>query len=186
MNTTFTEQEKERIMDLKKAVRNGISKALIPLNTTLRGHLINNCILTGGCTASICASATPNDWDLLFKKEQDAVSFQQYIQDNNSDVMDIVPQYATAATGTKLVTINAVTLKNKVQVINWKWKRENFDFIHCMPYYDIKEDKFYISREQFDSIQNYKLVINPGFKINPANLLDDKRIEKWIKRGFSY
>jgi hypothetical protein len=182
MDLTFNEQQKEGIMVLKKAIRNGVSMALLNLDKPLRTHLVDNCILSGGCTWSIHNTKIPNDWDLLFKSQRESVSFLQYIQGNKSDVLDVSPQYVTATTGTKVITANAVTLKNNVQVIDFKWQRQNFDFVHCMPYYDIKEDKFHISYQQYDAIVNNRLLINPLLRTT----LDEKRLQKWTDRGLKY
>jgi hypothetical protein len=180
MNHTFTDHEVIEIQAIKKKIRNGISKALLPVNKTLRSHLISNCIVTGGCSYSSFYNQEPNDWDLLFKDEQASLSFKHYITANKADVMEAGVYAGVQFTG-KLITTNAVTLKNKVQVIDWKWQRNNFDFIHCMPWYNIKEDKYHIAKEQYDAIKNKKLVINDSLKFK----FNNRRLKKWLDRGFA-
>jgi hypothetical protein len=187
MSHKFTDHEVLTIQEVKKRIRNGVSKALLPINHTLRTHLINNCIVTGGCSASTFYNQEPNDWDLLFKDEVSARSFKNYINalmyyinEDKEDVMDAGTYTGVHFTG-KLITANAVTLKNKVQVIDWKWQRNNFDFIHCMPWYDLKEDKYNIASEQYDAIKNKQLIARDPDTFKP----NDRRLKKWLDRGFT-
>jgi len=175
MNNKFTEQEHLIILEMKKRIRDGVSKAL------LRSHLIDTCIVTGGCSYSSFCFQEPNDWDLLFKDELSASAFIEWIHNHKEDIMDMVEYNGVVAKGSKVITSNAVTLKNKVQVIDWKWQRQNFDFIHCMPWYDIKEDKYYISIEQYNAIKNKQLILRDRNTYVP----DNKRLDKWLGRGFS-
>ena len=180
MNHKFTDQEVIAIQEIKKRIRNGVSKALLPINHSLRSHLISNCIVTGGCSASAFYNQEPNDWDLLFKDEVAARSFKHYITDHKEDVMDVGEYTGVQFTG-KLITANAITLKNKVQVIDWKWQRNNFDFIHCMPWYDLQADKYHIASEQYDAIKNKQLIARDPDTFKP----NDRRLKKWLDRGFT-
>jgi len=181
MSHKFTDHEVLAIQEVKKRIRNGVSKALLPINHSLRLHLINNCIVTGGCSYSTYFNQEPNDWDLLFKDEMSAHAFATYIKQHQEDVSDMTQYNGTDIKGAKLITANAVTLKNKVQVIDWKWQRNNFDFIHCMPWYDLKEDKYHIASEQYDAIKNKQLILRDPDTYVP----DDKRLKKWVDRGFT-
>ena len=180
MNHKFTDLEVVAIQQIKKTIRNGVSKALLPINQTLRTHLINNCIVTGGCSASAFYDQEPNDWDLLFKDEVSSRSFNHYIMDHKEDVMEAGMYTGVQFTG-KLITTNAITLKNKVQVIDWKWQRNNFDFIHCMPWYDLQADKYHIAKEQYDAIKNKELIARDPSTFKP----NDRRLKKWLDRGFT-
>ena len=180
MNNKFTEQEHLTILEMKKRIRDGVSKALLPIEKRLRSHLIDTCIVTGGCSYSSFCFQEPNDWDLLFKDELSASAFIEWIHNHKEDIMDMVEYNGVVAKGSKVITSNAVTLKNKVQVIDWKWQRQNFDFIHCMPWYDIKEDKYYISIEQYNAIKNKQLILRDRNTYVP----DNKRLDKWLGRGF--
>ena len=58
-------------------------------------------------------------------------------------------------------TPNAITLRNRMQFItlsDYERARKSFDYIHCLPFYDILNDQFHISMEQWKSIKNKKLV----------------------------
>jgi hypothetical protein len=82
----------------------------------------------------------------------------------------------------KVVTANAVTFKNGLQVITHTCKahREAFDFIHCMPYFDMKTQQLFISRRQYDAIKNKKLIKNAEFPHAKGH-----RTEKFLERGWS-
>jgi hypothetical protein len=81
----------------------------------------------------------------------------------------------------KVITARATTLKHSVQVITMETKehRKSFDFIHCMPWYDIKAGKYYISENQYRSIKEKKLIINPNAKV-----VAKYRIAKYEDRGW--
>lgn len=175
----FDNLEVVAIQEIKKRIRNGVSKALMPIEHKLRSHIINTCIVTGGCSSSLYFNQEPNDWDLLFKDEVSARSFKSYIDANKDDVISL--EEYQGQVGNKLITANAVTLKNKVQVIDWKWKRNNFDFIHCMPWYDLQEDKYHIAAEQYDAIKNKQLILRDPDTYVP----NDRRLKKWLDRGFT-
>jgi hypothetical protein len=57
--------------------------------------------------------------------------------------------------------------------------RKRFDFLHCMPWFDIKNEKFYISENQYKAIKEKRLVINPD-----AREVAAYRIQKFEKRGW--
>jgi len=181
MSRKFDNLEVVAIQEVKKRIRNGVSKALLPINHTLRSHLISNCIVTGGCSSSLYFNQEPNDWDLLFKDEVSANSFRGYITQHQEDVLDMTEYNGTDIKGAKLITANAVTLKNKVQVIDWKWQRNNFDYIHCMPWYDLQADKYHIASEQYDAIKNKQLIARDPDTFKP----NDRRLKKWLDRGFT-
>jgi len=84
----------------------------------------------------------------------------------------------------KVITQNAITLKNKMQFITlakYEDARIGFDFIHCMPYYDLSSEKFFISEQQMDVIAKKKLVKNPKGR-EPVQW----RIDKFLARGWTF
>ena len=81
-----------------------------------------------------------------------------------------------------LITENAVTLTNDIQFIYLGTAdvcRANFDFVHCMPWYDIQTQKLYISEAQFTAIKNKRLVYNLT-----GESIKDRRIQKYIAKGW--
>ena len=100
-------------------------------------------------------------------------------------VSDAQSKYFETLVDGKLVTHNAITFKNGIQFIiagNTKMRSE-FDFIHCMPYYDCSTFKYHISKSQFDSLRTKTIVMNPKYILRSASILN-KRIEKYKNRGW--
>lgn len=84
-----------------------------------------------------------------------------------------------------LITANAVTLTNELQFITGfsgspDSVRANFDFVHCLPWYDFANDKLYISEEQYEACCGKILIINN------SQLPSKKRVDKLISKGFTY
>jgi hypothetical protein len=111
---------------------------------------------------------------------------QNIIELYSADIVDISENYgAPGAKGAPAlcVTANAITFKNKFQLITLKdyySARKTFDFVHCMPYFDFMEDNFFISERQFSIIQQKRLVSQ-----NPGNITAPFRIEKFKNRGWT-
>jgi hypothetical protein len=111
---------------------------------------------------------------------------QNIIELYSADILDISENYGGVTVNSKpdlCVTANAITFKNKFQLITLKdyySARKTFDFVHCMPYFDFMEDKFVISERQFSIIQQKRLVSN-----NPGNIIPPYRVEKFKNRGWT-
>jgi len=183
----FQENEEYGIIQLKKALYANMNVLFGGLSKALEEHLRQNAILTGGAISSIMHRETPNDYDLYFKDTFSLASFNQYITtlEDKDIIKDVDEKYIETLIDGKCITANAVTFKNNVQVIKIGTgaMRERFDFVHCMPWYDIANNQLHMSRRQYDSIKHRKLVKNPHAE---ANCLCDKRIEKYVKRGWRF
>jgi hypothetical protein len=170
---------------MKKEVRLAIEKTF---NIYMSDFLFNNTILTGGATASIFHGDYPSDWDLYLKDQVKIDSFNGWIKnpDNAQCIQDVDEQYLGRfdhGTDGKMITARAVTFKNKIQVITMQTaeKRTQFDMIHCMPWYDMKNDVIHISRAQYESIRDRKIVPNPHIDAFP---ISSYRMEKYKNRGW--
>jgi hypothetical protein len=113
-------------------------------------------------------------------------SVRNTIQENYpADILDISESYAddnVKNASQPCVTANAITFKNKFQLItlaDYYSARKTFDLVHCLPYYDLKNDKFFISEHQFRVIQQKKLV-----KQYSGNIIKDYRLNKFVSRGW--
>lgn len=182
----MTNTDLHDIKTLKELLRSAILNKFSQLDTELHRFLFEEAILTGGAISSIYHSQPVNDWDLYLSDEAAITSFKQYITADKhfqKQVKDINPKYMvdTEVEG-KMITSNAVTMHNNVQVITMATKqfRETFDYIHCMPWYDIKNDKLYMSSAQWNAIKAKKLIINPK-ATNPPTAY---RKQKYIERGW--
>jgi len=146
-----------------------------------------NTILSGGAIVSLLHGEEPNDYDLLFNFTHD---LSVVMNDVVSKTYSIIPENLIVEKkanymgegGGKCVTDWAVTLTNKIQfVFRHASYRKGFDFIHCMPYYDITRNKLYISQEQLDCIMHKQIKINP----NHVQHIEEYRIKKYTDRGWS-
>lgn len=183
----FQENEEHGLIQLKKALYANMNVLFGGLSTPLEEHLRENAILTGGAISSLMHRETPKDYDLYFKDSFSLASFNQYITtlEDKDIIKDVDEKYIESLVDGKCITANAVTFKNNVQVIKIGTSdmRERFDFVHCMPWYDIAKNQLHMSRRQYDSIKHRKLVKNPH---SEANKLDNNRIEKYVKRGWRF
>ena len=183
----MTYTDTQSIQKLKELIRYIMKTRLAELEPELAEFLKEEAILTGGAISSIFHSQPVNDWDLYLSTDNAINSFKHYINSDSTfqkQVKDINPKYMvdTEIEG-KMVTSNAVTLHNNVQVITMATKqfRETFDYIHCMPWYDLKSDTLYMSPQQWNAIKAKKLILNPK-ATNPPTLY---RTQKYKERGWS-
>lgn len=182
----FNDNEQHGLIALKKSLYAQMNILLDTFPTTVSEHLRHNTILTGGAIASMMHMERPNDFDLYFKDDFSLSSFRQFIKNEipvREYIKDVNEKYIEVVIEGKMVTGNAVTFKNGVQVILLQGceGREYFDFIHCMPWYDISNNKLHISRRQYDAIKHKKLIVNPARMGTPTS---KSRIEKYVKRGW--
>ena len=189
MNTEhiFTEAEVNEIVKLKDQLNLRLSANLSGMPTNLYA-IIRQCgVLTGGAISTVYHQEAVKDWDIYLTSEEALHTFNHLVEWDvvvKSLIKDVTEEYRnTIGKDGKLVTENAVTFKNNVQVITRSLAseaRKTFDFIHCMPYYNLKDDKFYISKKQFLSIKDKKIELNP----NTKEKVSLGRINKYIERGW--
>lgn len=184
---TFSENEIANIKSIKNKLWISIESAM---NRTLPPNMLtflkDNAILTGGATASIFHGDFPSDWDLYLRGQNNIDVFNDWVlnKSNEEYIEDIDEKYSIHTTsGGKLITTRAVTFKNKIQVITMQTadKRTQFDMLHCMPWYDLKNDVLHISRAQYDSIRDKKIVKNTHVDAFPITAW---RMEKYKNRGW--
>jgi ABC-type antimicrobial peptide transport system permease subunit len=152
----------------------------------LGGFLRDKAILTGGAISSLLLGETPKDYDLYLQDKNDIMFFKQYVNDMNKDfIQDADEKYVEVQVEGKLVTANATTFKNSLQVITLATadSRSTFDFVHCMPWYKISNHILYISKVQYNAILNKQLIKNPH---KNAFALSHKRIEKYTAKGWRF
>jgi hypothetical protein len=173
---------------LKQDIRDKVSQAG-EINGVLSLLLMSDCILSGSCISSIYHGEEPKDYDFWLKPtpflKVEAIR-QNIIENYSADILDISENYGGAgAKGAPYpcVTANAITFKNKFQLItlaDYYTARKDFDLVHCMPYFDFADDKFFISEQQFRIIQQKKLVPQ-----NPGRIIPVYRTEKFKNRGWT-
>ena len=188
---SFTESDKTKILRLKSSIASYYNLQMKKIGDKhLESFFFSHCVISGGMIASLFHDEPVNDIDVYAKESTDLINIKNYIIDRNVNIKSF-EQYEIDSNGVKvikpgvkpqkLITDNAVTLTNDVQFIymdTFKNARARFDFIHCMPYYDIGTQKLYISEAQYDAIKNKQMIPNGS---NGAAI---KRIEKYNKRGW--
>jgi hypothetical protein len=179
----FQSSEEVDIAIVKERIRSKLKTKLDALPLNLR-QVVEKGILSGGVSASLFHNEMPNDWDVYLKTKEDVAEFNKLINGGLIDyVEDVNPKYMVTDTMVdgKVITARATTLKQSVQVITMETieHRKRFDFLHCMPWYDIENDKFYISENQYRAIKQKRLVINPE-----AKEVATYRIQKFENRGW--
>ena len=146
----------------------------------------NNFFVSGGCVASLLQQDMPKDIDIWCRSEDvmaQTIKWYEKIQPHRIAIAD--GKYRDVAVGQKLITENAVTLTDKIQLIrrqsgSVKDIIDTFDYVHCKPYYDLMDDKLYISKEQYDLCTKKKLKVN-----NPL-AVKQYRTEKFLSRGYNW
>jgi hypothetical protein len=175
----FTPEEIREIEVVKTKITEKLKTFKFP---TEIARLLRKSVLTGGVSASLFHNEEPNDWDIYLLDNADILEFERLVPSIIDSVEDVNPKYFvdTKVEG-KLVTARATTFKNGVQIItmNTASNREAFDYIHCMPYFDLSKMLYHISRNQYNSIKNKILVKNPAGVIPVTH-----RTQKFIDRGW--
>ena len=176
-------------ISLKKKVREHLNLAFDNFPDVLRLLLKKDCILSGSSISSIYHNEQPKDYDFWLKdyafKTAEALK-ANIVERYSSAILDIADNYGQpGAKGAPVpcVTPNAITFKNKFQLIfigDYHSERKNFDFLHCTPYYDLDTEKFYISERQYYAIRDKKLIIH-----SKTRTLSDYRIQKFMSRGWA-
>lgn len=141
-------------------------------------------IVTGGISASVYHDEQVNDIDIYLKDDQAIKLFASIMEMRNvtkTIVKDVNPNYhgQTLVSG-KVVTANATTLFNDVQIITMGTSSmiDSFDFIHCKPFLDLETNKYYISPLQYKSITSKTLMRNGEIPTTFG------RIDKFKGRGW--
>ncbi len=183
-NNVFNNEE----IDVIKRTKSTLLEMLVPkleqLPLQLQSLIFEKGILTGGATSSVMLNTPPKDYDIYLTDESDINRFKDLLKTGEvlEFVSDVDEKYkANITVNGKIITTNATTFKNNIQVITCAYakSREKFDYVHCMPYINIKDKKFYISKMQYMSIMNKTLKTNPN-----AERVDAHRTMKFIGRGW--
>lgn len=187
MYSDFTTDEIENI---KLAKHQLIERLQTFWMTTKKVNRDKSWFVSGGCIGSLLRGDTVNDIDVYFFSGVDALPVIKLFTEDESyknEVADINDKYRDVvdAPSGKLITENAITLKNDIQIITKHYGlpeevRKTFDFIHCTPYFDSRDQKLYISKKQYD------LNMNKTLKCNNASAITSSREQKFFNKGWKY
>lgn len=182
----FDNIQKESIVKVKSNLISKVNGKLLDFPIGLESLIRNRGVLSGGSISSTFWEETPNDYDIYLTDDSDIDVFKSLMKEPQywQLITDVNEKYMNTLVDGKLVTANATTFKNGIQVITMSnvSQRLNFDFIHCMPWLKLDTNTFYISKEQYASIVKKNLVVNPNYKLQ----LSDKRISKYTERGWRF
>jgi hypothetical protein len=183
----FNDAERLDITTVKNIAQSKLRELLsdLPVDTY---PYFKESILTGGCFASLLLGEEVHDWDVYLKDFITSQALERFVMSDTptlNEVAGVTPGYMTEVkVRGKLVTPNATTFKNGLQVITMTGKehRETFDFVHCMPYFDMATQQLFISRQQYDAIKTKTLIKNPNHLKN----LNPQRVDKFMERGWRF
>lgn len=188
MTQTAEELFKKEATELKEKVAFKIREVInSKLPSELSRMLRDMCILSGSSIASIYHGEDPKDYDLWSAVDLQVPSIRDCILANPVFICEASSDKYTAQqfgidTNEKLITPNAITMVGKIQFItlgDYNFCRKSFDYVHCLPYYDIRNNKFSISPQQLYAIKHKKL-IKTGY-----NEPKTWRTEKFKSRGWT-
>jgi hypothetical protein len=155
----------------------------------LRKSLTANATLSGSAISSIYHGEPINDWDFYLKDWIMIDNFKEIFKQDQK-CLEMIDNWNAYEDNTdiplidgKAYTERAITLKNKFQIIimgTLDQMRPTFDFVHCMPYYDLNSRVLHISEKQMYSIENKMLMMNP----QRQSEVTVARIQKFEKRGW--
>lgn len=187
LSNMFTELERQDVIQTKQKLRLSVfTKLNDPLyHADLVNFIMENCVVSGGCSASIFHAQEPNDYDLYFKTQEALDKFNATFIANKkiyNIVKDVNLNYMNTTVNGKLITAQVVTLFNDIQLITMGTidMIHTFDFVHCKPFYDLSENRYFISKKQYDSIKHKRLIVNPSAD-KPAEVW---RLQKYKDRGW--
>lgn len=188
MMFNFNSKDNSDILSVKALIKIQLNTALKTLPPELDRFIRDYGIVAGGISASLFHSEKVNDIDVYLKTDSAIEAFKRSVQMESvkSHIADVNENYTgKILIPGKCATANAVTFECGIQVITMLTSdsRSTFDFLHTLPYYDIAIDRYFISRAEYDSIKEKKLIRNKNPKaFKPL----EKRIQKFIDRGWSY
>jgi hypothetical protein len=183
----FTAAESANILLAKKIIQDKLETFNMTIGK-IGAMMQHSYFLSGGAIGSLLHGEEPNDYDIYFFFETDAKMVFTLYESDLSYTHEVAKwniAYRDVDIGDRMITENATTLKNGIQLIRKHYGqpseiRKTFDFVHCMPYYDSRDKKLYISREQYDLNMSKKL------KRNNDNLFQSWREDKFLKRGWTW
>jgi len=179
----FTDDEKIKIVNVKSFITvkmSYIDELVAPYVGGSRSYFVS-----GGCIASLLQDEEPNDYDVYFRDGDLLNTIKlDIVKTKYFDVAVYEEKYRDVTSNTgQLITENAITLKNKIQLIlkhtgEPDAVRSTFDFVHCMPYWDSADRKLHISKQQYDLIMQKMLYINNNSSVT------QRRIDKFKQRNY--
>lgn len=170
-----------KALGLKHLTKFQLETKLKEIPQKLRDFTVENCVLTGGCFASLFHMEKINDYDLYLKDILKTGELRNLIKEYVGPEQPDEQPYSEHYVNGKIETVNAITLDNRLQYIvmkDYETCKKLFDYTHCCINYDLKSDTLWMSKEQLECIKNKKL------KVNNENSVKPRRLQKFLDKGW--
>jgi len=187
---------------IKEHLRNKVDEWIDTLPMELQRDALTSCFVSGGSIVSLLLGDEVNDYDIYFTKEHIALRVAYYYAKDKASRIAFDPgtiNITIRNSGVwlnnkeelqpyepKCITGNAISLNDKVQLIT-KFVgtpdkiSKNFDFVHCMCYYEPFSDNLVVPADAAVSMLTKELKYR-GSLYPLASII---RTRKFIKRGWS-
>ena len=121
--------------------------------------------ISGGCIGSFLRNEPSNDIDIWCTDDNVIQLIKASAKKNIDYVKDTNKKYISCEVEGKLITGNAITFANDLQIITMasgtpKEIVAHFDYLHCTPWYMVHKNALHITSAQYDACMNKKLVVN--------------------------
>lgn len=165
----------------------------------LRKDISKNIIVTGGCIASMLLREKVNDYDVYFRTKELSERVFKYYKGKTDlhetdkpyvpdeiDIDCLEDEDDTKKYEPVFFTKNAITLTGKMQIVMRFYGdpdeiHDNFDFVHCMNYWDSKNGKTILRREALEALLTRELMY-VGSLFPLCSII---RTRKFIQRGWT-
>lgn len=186
---------------IKEHLGNKINEWVNTLPSDMRGEVITSCFVSGGSIVSLLLGEAVNDYDIYFTKERVALQVAFHYARRKAKMVTSGPGTVSITIRNsgvwlndkedlqpyepKCITGNAISLNDKVQLIikfvgTPDKISKNFDFVHCMCYYEPFSDNLVVPADAAVSMLTKELKYR-GSLYPLASII---RTRKFIKRGW--
>ena len=187
---------------IREHLRDKVDEWINTLPFEMRYEVVTSCFVSGGSIVSLLLGEEVNDYDIYFTKEHVALKVALHYAGGKAKEITSAPgavSITIRSSGvwlndkdelkpyeTKCITGNAISLNDKVQLIT-KFVgtpdevHKNFDFVHCMCYYEPLSDNLVVPVDAAVSMMTKEL----KYRVSLYPLASIIRTRKFIKRGWS-
>jgi len=186
----FSDSDKSLLLGVKQVLKEmcAISPSMKYLTDRMNPSLM---FISGGAIASLLQGYKPNDIDVYFMNRLTANDVVDLLKNNDDLIAECTDEYAESidAPNNKLITDKAITCIDKFQYVTCMCGtpdeiRKSFDFLHCMPWYDIGTNKLWISMDEYLACIDKRLVLqNPAASSGKSYRY---REHKFLERGYRW
>ena len=148
----FSEEQKVKILATKQAIIDHVvGMSAQPWMVEMRGVDWSKVYLTGGAIASLLQGEQPKDWDFYCEDYATMDAIRDGLMRHKDLVKDVDEKYKeVVGQDGKMITSQAITMNDGSSFITMitldpKNLKKTFDYVHCMPHYNLTTKTLYIS-----------------------------------------